>query len=239
MRSSDYPLPQVIETVLASAEQVLFEMDPNARDAPQLKQRLNAAGTYPGRVRIEQKVSPQTFAYLKRIATVRLSEYEQTRPWAIAFLMLGRSGLESFNPRLGLDRYIYNKARGHARIGGLETTDQFVRAFSSLSDAESEAFLLETIGYFNRCPQLLNDTSDAWRAGDPRRMYRLYAPRKPGRISGYWRWVERRQINWIPKIESALQSGRSTMVVVGALHCCGPNSVLALLQRRGYTVEQM
>jgi uncharacterized protein YbaP (TraB family) len=55
----------------------------------------------------------------------------------------------------------------------------------------------------------------------------------------WWRLLDRRNAKWIPKIEAALSSGKLTMIVAGALRFGGPHSVIALLQARDYTVEQL
>jgi uncharacterized protein YbaP (TraB family) len=237
LRSSDFPLPPFIDETIEASRRVLFELDPGAKDVVLLDKKLVEAGTYSGHVTIEQKVNPKTFAYLKQIAEVRLSEYERRKPWAVAYFMLSNPDASEFKNRLSVERYIYNKVRGRATLGGLETTGEFVSSLSNLSDASSEAFLLETIGYARRFPQLLIDTGEAWRRGDTAAMYRLYAPRR--RPSGYWDWLERRQVTWLPRIEEAVRSGKPTVIVAGALHFCGPRSLPAMLRARGYRVEQL
>ena len=41
--------------------------------------------------------------------------------------------------------------------------------------------------------------------------------------------LENRNLNWLPHVESLLGTARRTLVVVGALHLCGPRSLLQLL----------
>ena len=107
-----------------------------------------------------------------------------------------------------------------------------------MNDRESESFLLESIEYGQRSPELLDQTIAAWKAGNPERIYALYSPRKNG-ADGYWRWIEKRSSVWVPRIEDAMKSRKPTMVIIGALHLCGPRGVLAQLQKRGYVLEQL
>jgi len=137
-----------------------------------------------------------------------------------------------------MDHYINQRTRHRGQSGGLETIDEFVRSFSEMNDRESESFLLQSIEYGQRSPELLYQTIAAWKAGSVSRMYLLYAPRGNG-ASGYWRWVEKRSALWVPRIEGAIKSRTPTMVVVGALHLCGPRGVIAELQKRGYKLEQL
>ena len=53
------------------------------------------------------------------------------------------------------------------------------------------------------------------------------------------RFVDNRNIKWIPRIESELKRGQPTAIVAGALHFSGPNSVVKLLEKRGYVVKRV
>ena len=52
------------------------------------------------------------------------------------------------------------------------------------------------------------------------------------------RFVDNRNTKWIPRIEAELKTGKPTAIVAGALHFSGPNSVIKLLETRGYKIEQ-
>jgi uncharacterized protein YbaP (TraB family) len=146
--------------------------------------------------------------------------------------------METVKSRFSLDHYVNENVRHRGKLGGLETIDDFARSFTQMSDRESESFLLQAIEYGQRSPELLTATIAAWKAGNAQRMYELYAPRKNG-ANGYWRWIENRSAHWLPRIDNAIQAREPTMVIVGALHLCGPRGLIALLRERGYVVEQL
>ena len=239
LHEEDYPADLAqFNRVIDQSQKFIFERDPTANDPLTLWRRLSAQGTFPHGMTLQQKVSPSTFALLKRIARVPQSVYETQKPWAVAAFNLKALGMEAVRSEWSMDHYIYSKIRHRAEFGGLESSEEFVRTFSEMSDRESESFLLQSIEYGQRSPELLNQTIAAWQAGDTDRMYRLYAPRKNG-PDGYWRWIEKRNLLWIPRIESATRSGKPTMVIVGALHVCGPRGLIAELEKRGYKLEQL
>jgi uncharacterized protein len=238
LRASDYPLPAEIDRAIAGSRKVIFERDQSARDAQLLWRKVGAETSYPHGVTIEQKVRPATFALLNRIARVPRSAYENQKPWAIALFMLKAQGMENVSSHLSVDRYVFHKIHTPAEIGGLETADEFVRSLSEMSDSASESFLLQAIDYGERSPELLDETIAAWKRGNAQHMYHLYGPRKNG-PAGYWRWIERRDSIWVPRIEDAIKSGKPTIVVVGAFHLCGPRGVIALLEKRGYRIQQL
>jgi uncharacterized protein YbaP (TraB family) len=47
-----------------------------------------------------------------------------------------------------------------------------------------------------------------------------------------------RNTTWVASVESCITQKTSCFVVVGAAHLVGPDSLVALLQKKGYTVEQ-
>jgi uncharacterized protein YbaP (TraB family) len=48
--------------------------------------------------------------------------------------------------------------------------------------------------------------------------------------------LDNRNQNWIPKIEKVAKE-KPTLFAVGAAHLPGENGVIALLRKKGYTVE--
>jgi uncharacterized protein YbaP (TraB family) len=79
----------------------------------------------------------------------------------------------------------------------------------------------------------------AWRKGNTPA---LWAGDAQFRKEASWiaaRFVDERNIKWIPRIEAELKSGKPTAIVAGALHFSGPNSVITLLEKRGYKIEQL
>src|SRR6266403_1394483 len=239
LRRDDYPADlDEINHAIDQSQKFIYERDPNTNDQTLLARQLNAQATYPGGVTIQQRVSPSTFALLKRIARIPQGAYETQKPWAIAAFNLKAQGMETVKSKWSMDHYIYEKTRHRCETGGLETIDEFVRSFSEMSDRESESFLLQSIEYGQRSPELLDETIAAWKAGSAARVYQLYAPRAHG-ADGYWRWIEKRSALWIPRIEDAIKSRKPTTVIVGALHVSGPRGIIAELQKRGYKLEQL
>lgn len=239
LREEDYPTDlNAFNQAIDQSQKFIFERDPAGNDPTMLWRKLSAVGTYPHGLTIQQKVSPSTFALLKRIARIPPGAYETQKPWAIAAFNLKATGMDAVKSKWSMDHYINSKTRHRGEYGGLETLDEFVRSFGEMNDRESESFFLQAVEYGQRSPELLYQTIAAWKAGSPARMYQLYAPRRNG-ADGYTRWIEKRTARWIPRIEGAIKSGKPTMVIVGALHIGGPRGLIAQLERRGYKLEQL
>jgi len=238
LREFDYSALAEFDKAINESTKFIFERDPTANDQTLLWRKLLPQTSYPRGVTIQQRVNLTTFALLKRISHIPLSAYETQKPWAIAVFNLKAQGMETVSSRLSVDHYVYERARHRAEMGGLETIDEFARSLYEMNDRESESYLLQAIEYGQRSPELLNETIGAWKSGSTERIYQLYSPRRNG-PGGYWRWIEKRSSLWAPRIEDAIKLGKPTMVIVGALHLCGPRGVIAQLQKRGYKLEQL
>jgi uncharacterized protein YbaP (TraB family) len=55
----------------------------------------------------------------------------------------------------------------------------------------------------------------------------------------YARMLTDRNAAWVPQIEQMLRGADDVLVVVGAAHLVGENSVVEMLRQRGYAVEQL
>jgi len=55
----------------------------------------------------------------------------------------------------------------------------------------------------------------------------------------WWRLLDRRNANWVPRLDSALKIRNPDVSGRGRLHFSGPRSVIARLQKRGYKIEQL
>ena len=78
----------------------------------------------------------------------------------------------------------------------------------------------------------------AWRTGDTAALEKLLTEGTDEAPEIRERLLVERNRNWIPHIEKCLAAGERCFVVVGAAHLVGSDSVVDLLQKAGYKVEQ-
>ena len=81
--------------------------------------------------------------------------------------------------------------------------------------------------------------ADAWARGDTATSSRsCCSARSANRPSSIDRLLVERNRNWVAPVEACIKAKTACFVVVGAAHLVGPDSLVALLQKKGYTVEQ-
>jgi hypothetical protein len=255
LNKADYPLPPAYDQALRDSKRLLFEFNPNQDD--EFDKKFEAAGKYPRGQDIRNRVHAKTLWWLRNYTEAIDWSYNKTdkkyhatvksfdsalqyRPWWIAHHYFSIRGYSDISSSDGVDNYLAKHARKMGKeLGGLESVDEHVAVLGGLSDIDSEILLLDTLDYSHLAKYEFDRIRSAWRHGDTAKLWdtdtRL-------RKEASWiarRMVDDRNIRWIPRIERELQSGKPTAIVAGALHFSGPNSVVTLLQKRGYKIEQL
>jgi len=236
LQSSDYFRTPVIEQAIKQSQQVWFEIDPKDES---FELKLREAAKLPSGQLVTAKIHPKTYEYLRKITITGMNDWHHLRPWAIA-MILRNPKLGNPDYRWGVDNYIAQRARSYGKLtGGLETVDEHIHVFSDMFDAEGEVVLLQAIIHAKEQAGQFRQDVEAWKAGDATRLYAMHTGEMKEAPTVWWRLLDRRNKRWIPKIETAIRSGRPTLIVAGALHFAGPRGVVALLQQRGYKIEQL
>jgi uncharacterized protein YbaP (TraB family) len=250
---NDYPLPAPYEIALKDSRRLLFEFDPNRH--AEFEKKFAAAGKYPPGQDMRSKIDPELLAWLrKNIFAVsadprhgrksRAEGFDNSglsyKPWWIAQHLVDRGAYSNVSTSHGLDNYFVERAKGTGKeIGGLESVDEHVAVLGGLSDRDSEIILRDALTPHKNGAAEFSRMRGAWRKGDTAT---LWAGDSQLRKKAPWiaaRFVEERNIKWIPRIVAELKSSKPTAVVAGALHFSGPNSVVKLLEKRGYKIEQL
>ncbi|HEY2103521.1 MAG TPA: TraB/GumN family protein [Chthoniobacterales bacterium] len=239
LRRSDYPLGREIDEAIGQCRRFVFEYDSYHTDPRLWQRKMLEAQHYRAGTTLKDKIRPETYAQIQRIAKVRASEYDDVKPWAIAYFMMSHPYFHDIHKRYGTDAYVIRRASPFAEYAGLETLDEHIRVLASMSDVESEVFLLQTFVHSDRIAQEMSNTIAAYKRGDTRALAaaNAFEDRESPFLTS--RIIDQRNAAWIPRIEQEIRSGKATMIVVGARHLCGPHNVIGLLQGRGYILEQL
>jgi uncharacterized protein len=237
LQRTDYHRAPLIEGAIKQSQQILFEVDPKENGTFQRK--LTEAARLPRGQQILGNINPKTYNYLRKITLSGMNEWQHLHPWAIAML-LDYPSLRGVNYIYGVDYHVAEMAQRYSKTtGGIETVDEHVRVLSDMHEIEGEVYLLQALVHAGEASQQFREDVAAWKSGDTNRLYAMYTRKMKEAPTVWWRLLDRRNARWIPRIEAAIKSGKSTIVVAGALHFSGPRSVIALLQKRGYKMEQL
>src|SRR6266487_1715181 len=252
LSKKDYPLPAPYDRALKDSMRFVFEFDPNR--GAEFERKFEAAAKYPPGTDIRSKIDPQLLAWLrKNIFTIKADSRRGKRagvagfdsefcykPWWIAQHLAAPASYSKSSASHGLDNYFVDHAKmTRKEIAGLESVDEHVAVLGGLSDRDGEFMLRDALTQPNDGEKEFSRMYKAWRRGDTDALWAGDAhlrTKAPGIAA---RFVDDRNVKWVPRIEAELKSGKPTAIVAGALHFSGPRSVIALLQKRGYVIEQL
>ena len=220
----------------------------------EFEKKFEAAARYPRGQDIRSKVSPELLAWLrKNMFTMipngragsrdRLGGFDSQlcyKPWWIAQHLAAPASYSKTSASHGLDNYFVDHAmRTGKGIGGLESVDEHVAVMGGLSDRDGEFMLQDALTQPDSAEEEFTKMYKAWRKGDTNALWAgdAHLRTKAPKIAA--RFVDDRNVKWLPRIEAELKTGKPTAIVAGALHFSGPHSVIALLQQRGYVIEQL
>ena len=241
LNGEDYPLSSAYRQALASAQRVVFEYNPRQRQL--LARKFREIARYPAGKEIETELSPTTFALLKkniwRFAT-DVDAVRKYRPWAIALRLLSRQrSLSPADPR-SMDLYLTTEAqRAGKEMGGLETVEEHIAFWQELLERDGENLLLYVLTQSQRTTPLIDKTREAWRRGDAAALAATTTRLRESNPAIAHKLLDRRNANWVPRIEAEMKTGKPTVIVAGAAHFIGPDGVVELLRARGHRVNRL
>jgi uncharacterized protein YbaP (TraB family) len=238
LHDTDYPLPGVMQQAINQSQQFYFEIEPNRMD--DFHHKLESGSRLPHGVEIKNKIHPKAWDYLRTTARGGNFDWVHMKAWAIALFMLDYPVHDHLSSAFGVDNYIVKKAQArNCSMRGLESAEAHAAVWTGMSDIESEAYLLQAIVYADHRDEEVREMIAAWKTGNTEKLAALDDPvvREAPGLSA--RFLEVRNARWIPVIENAIKSGKPTLIVAGAAHFSGSQSVIAMLRARGYQIEQL
>jgi uncharacterized protein YbaP (TraB family) len=243
LRRDDYPLAEGYDAAYAAAKRLIFEIPPKemkdpASAAKMLKAAMLAEGT------LKDTVAKETYAALEKWAganDVPILMFARMKPWmaglTIALTMYSKQGM---HPELGLDEHFAKKAEKDGKAqAGLESVEFQVSLFDSFESALQEKMILQAIEESADGEKKVENMRRTWSEGDTEGLAKEMQESFEEFPEVRKALLDDRNSNWIEKLEKEFRGDAPVMVIVGAGHLCGKGSVVELLAKRGWKVEQV
>jgi uncharacterized protein YbaP (TraB family) len=240
-----YPLAAPVEAAYADAERVFFEVNLDSlmarapemvgrallRDGRTLRDEL-PADLY---ARVEQAAARYTSA------GVSMAVLDRLEPWMVSMMFSqlewARAGLQAQH---GIDMHFEGRAQQDGKpLGSLESVDFQMGLMDAFSPDLQVEMLRQTLDDLPGTAEMMGQMVEAWRAGDGEAMDALMNGSMGENREMYDRMLTHRNAAWLPQIEQLIRGGDDVLVVVGAAHLVGEQSVVSMLRQRGYRVEQL
>ena len=243
LRPDDYPLPEAIYAAYETADSIVMELDLDDLDPAEAAVLAAELGIIQDDATLATLLGEETYARAAAIAATAalpLDSLAKAEPWLAAItleqLMLMRAG---FEPSLGIERHLMQRAVDDGkRIEGLETLRQQLEMLDRLPPSVQEALLIRTLEASADIDAVIDTMIDAWRGGDTKTLEATVLQDMLEHPVLYAKLVVERNRDWVAQLEDLLRDKEDYLVIVGALHLVGADSVPSMLKARGHDVSQ-
>ena len=241
---SDFPLPSAFQSAYDEADTVVLETDMSILRTPEYQREILLKTTYSGDGSVIQDLSPETVKLLR--------DHLEQRGVPPASLFRFKPGMLSVTltvlelqqlgfTEAGVDEYFWRQAlEDEKALGYLESADEQIEFLVNMGKGHEDELIRQSIMEMEKLPGYMNALREGWRQGNMKQLEAV----------GLETWVDQfpmlyetllvdRNRNWIPEIERLLKTEDVELVLFGALHLMGEEGILAMLEDRGYRIEQL
>lgn len=236
---SQLPLPPEYLKAFAASKRIVFEIDlKEMNQVDSLSKMLNAfklKGTT-----LDKTLKPEVWQALK----VVMAQYDVPQSllaydaafmsFSLPLIIWQQQGYQE-----GVDRLLYDKAKQENKeIIGLETFDEQLAALASIKEVDPNVLIKETLNEVKNPHYSLENLINELYHADQTILNRQIAIYTAKEMESFYQvLLVNRNKAWIPKIDQFAKDSTTTMVIVGAMHLAGDDSVLKLLQAQGYKIS--
>ncbi len=230
-----------VEAAFDSASDIWFEIS-NPDDQAAIMPLIQQHGLSP-ETPLSSRLTPEENADLDAAAQAMgasAAQLQPMKPW-LAALSLSVAPLikAGYDPKSGVELVLKARAEAAGKpTHGFETIDKQIGILAGLPDDVQLAFLRETLKDYEDAATKLDEMVEAWARGDVATLDRVtITEMKEASPALYQAVLVDRNTDWANQIQTLLEGSGTAFIAVGAAHLTGDDSVQAILQKRGVTVE--
>lgn len=242
-KASFYPLPVAVQNAYQQADTLAVEVD--ASD-PQFTRKMIPLLTYAAPDKLENHVQKATWESMQKFLGASAAQFQSLKPAMVATgMMIGIVAQQGYDPAQGVDLHFIQRAKKDGKqVVELESLEFQARMLGGLSDEDGDAMLSQTLHSLSS-GDAVRDTVlmvQAWKAGDAEALATMLedaANKDAGSRKLMKLLLDDRNPAMADQIVAMMTAGKKVMIVVGAGHVTGKNSITDLLRQRGLQVRQL
>ena len=243
LKPGSHTVSPAAEAAFEQAQTILLELDLDEAESPASRQLFARKAMLQGET-LEDKVSSETLALaVEKTGEMGLpfARLRSLKPWSLSLsLALFKLQALGFDPRHGVDRYYFDRGKQAGKeMGALETMEYQLDRFDGMPDRLQEEMLVQTLEDLDGLEEETERLVRAWSRGKAEALAELMRESFEDFPGLYQRLIVERNNNWLIRLKPLLDRPGTTLLVVGALHLVGAESVVELLKKQGYTVKQL
>lgn len=233
-----------LDQAFAEVDIVYFESRLGESLESALQARVYAIAFNAPGVTLSDQLSPDGRARLARVATrlgVSPTMLDTLKPW-MAFWSLTTLvyQAEGAVTESGVDPTLHAEAVAAGKeIRAFEDIEDVMRYLTDYSEADQIAILELSLRQIEEKPETPRALIEAWSAGDMERIGALVLDDIDDAPAAFYeRLFRERNVAWAEQIDAFMAGSGDALIVVGAGHMVGPDSLILLLEARGHAVER-
>jgi uncharacterized protein len=238
-----YPLATAFDDAFKASKVLIQEVDLDELTSPSTALALVGKAMLTDGRTLEELITPDLYKQVTARAEkagIPVVALNRMKPW-MAAVSLTAPALKTagFDTNLGVDKHFFDRAKSTGmERRALETAAYQFDRLDQMTPGLQEAMLKSVIADLDTEVANVKTIARAWSLGEINTIERLLLAAVTETPELYERLLVERNRNWVAPVERCLKEGTACFVVVGAAHLVGPHSLVALLQAKGYSVEQ-
>ena len=244
LRSTDYPLPPEVDAAYAAADTLIMEIDMDDLDPMTAQAVLASIGTNENGTSLKDALGESDYAKAAQLAEglgIPLGLFEAFKPWFAALSITQLRMIQlGFDPAWGIETRMTANAQAEGKtVLGLETLEEQLSFMDQLDAETQRLFLLQSLEDATEVQEEVQSIVSAWRSGDTDALEQLLIEGLQETPRLFDSLLTQRNQNWVPQIMDIAEQPGNHLVIVGAMHLVGDNSVLSMLEDRGISSRQL
>ena len=244
LRPTDWPLRPALNEAYELADTITMEINMATMDQLAMQSAISALSIHPDGRSLQDLMGRAAFAEAEELATalnIPLAMFESFEPWFAALSVTQLRMVQlGFDPAWGVESMLTRKAlQDNKSLAELETVAEQLSFMDRLDADTQRRFLLESLEDGATVANEVDAIVNAWTAGDTGALENslLEGLDKAPRL--YDALLVQRNRNWVEPIAALRDEPGNHLVVVGAMHLVGEDSVLEMLSEAGVKSRQL
>ncbi|MBI2566484.1 MAG: TraB/GumN family protein [Candidatus Schekmanbacteria bacterium] len=245
--ASMFPLDSVIEKAYAESDVLVVEANVLKYDQAAMQQMITFHAVATDQRRLSERLGDPDLYRRLQVAcaeyNVDLELMQRMEIWFVAISLAAQAIQQlGYSPEHGIDMYFLRRAIAEKDIAEVEGMDEQMRLFDFLPRAQQLLLLDYTLRDLGSLPVELPLLISAWETGNvasiEQSVFRQLREAPP--LQPIFEVVfKKRNQSMADRIRRLMLKSHTYFAVVGAGHLVGADSLLELLTRKGYQVEQL
>ncbi|MGV3574773.1 MAG: TraB/GumN family protein [Devosia sp.] len=234
---------EVFDNLLDEADRIYFETDLGMEAQTRILSLTMERGFARDGVLLNQRIDDKLMSKVRSAAetySVPVHTLLAMQPWmAASTISVAALTAAGYDPTKGVETTLVSEIPVE-RQGFLETAEQQIEAIAGGSEADQIQMLAATLAETDSLTEVVDTMVAAWMEGTPDVVADIFLADLGAYGEAFVdRLITQRNENWVEQITTMLKTDEEAFLVVGAGHLAGPDSVVTLLEKQGFSSERV